>query len=89
MSQTKTNYVSPSTNIKFEKVIDKKGEIRWESTIVYFPVPIGTTSLRELTLVPLFWPRNGVGLRTVLELAVAAISVDAMTTKLSVVLVES
>lgn len=57
--------------------------------MVYFPVPIGTTSLRELTLVPLFWPRNGVGLRTVLELAVAAISVDAMTSKLSVVSVES
>ena len=52
--------------------------------MVYFPVPIGTTSLRELALVPLFWPRNGVGLRTVLELAVAAISIDAMPSKLSV-----
>lgn len=57
--------------------------------MVYFPFPIGTTSLRELTLVPLYCPRNGVGLRTVLELAVAAISVDAMTSKLSVVSVES
>lgn len=51
-------------------------------TMVYFPVPIGATSLRVLKLGPLVWPRNGVGLRRVLELAVAAISVDAMTFKL-------
>lgn len=44
-------------------------------TMVYLPVPIGTTSLRALELDDLVWPRNGVGLRRVLELAVAAISI--------------
>lgn len=46
--------------------------------MVYFPAPIGTTSLRGLAFAPLLWPRNGVGLRTVLELAVAAISIAAI-----------
>lgn len=45
--------------------------------MVYFPVPMETTSLRGLA--PLFWPRKGVGLRTVPELAVAAINVGAIT----------
>lgn len=36
-----------------------------------------TTSLRELTF-DLLWPRNGVGLREVLELAVAAAIIDAI-----------
>jgi len=46
--------------------------------MVYFPVPIETTSLRGLALAPLPWPRKGVGLRTVPEV-LAAINVDAMT----------
>lgn len=48
-------------------------------TMVYFPVPMGTTSLSELEFAPLVWPRNGVGLRTVLELAVAAINIAVFT----------
>lgn len=44
-----------------------------------FPVPMETTSLRGLALAPLLMPRKGVCLITVLELAVAAINVDAMT----------
>ncbi len=40
--------------------------------MVYFPGPIGTTSLRELVF----------GLRRVLELAAAAISMEDMTVKL-------
>jgi len=47
--------------------------------MVYFPVPIETTSLRGLALAPLPWPRKGVDLRTVPELLVAAINVAAMT----------
>ena len=50
--------------------------------MVYFPLPMETTSLRGLALVPLLWPRKGFGLRTVPELAVAAINVGAMTSKL-------
>ena len=50
-----------------------------EYTIVYFPVPMETASLRGLALAHLPWPRKGVGLTTVLELAVAAINVEAMT----------
>jgi len=45
--------------------------------MVYFPVPMETTSLRALALAPLPWPRKGVALR-VPEL-VAAINVAAMT----------
>jgi len=52
-----------------------------ESTMVYFPGPMETTSLRGLALVPLLWPRKGVGLRTVLVLAEAAINVAAMASK--------
>jgi hypothetical protein len=61
-----------NANKKFREI--KEGE----NTMVYFPAPIGTTSLRGLALAPLVWPRNGVGLRTVLELAVAAISIAAI-----------
>lgn len=46
--------------------------------MVYFPVPMETTSLRALALAPLPWPRKGVALR-VPELVVAAINVAAMT----------
>lgn len=40
---------------------------------MYLPVPVETTSLRGLALEVLFWPRNGVGLRTVPELSMEAI----------------
>lgn len=45
--------------------------------MVYLAVPMGTTSLSEGKLPPLVWPRNGVGVRTVLELAVAAVNIAA------------
>lgn len=42
--------------------------------MVYLPVSIETTSLRGLAFEVLFWPRNGVGLRTVPELSIEAIA---------------
>lgn len=52
--------------------------------MVYLAVPIGRTSLKALELEPLDWPRNGVGLRRALELAVAAISTADVNLKLLV-----
>lgn len=50
---------------------------------MYLAFPIGTTSFRALALV-LLWPRNGVALREVLELAVAAAIIDAIVLRVGI-----